>query len=577
MPEDRKGIYLPNGDFMPFRMESLTTEIATRRNAGATLADMGQWLDQLPDPDPILRKRGDDARILAELYTDDQVTMATLARKNRVLNAPEYGYRPGGPDGEPVTPEAQNVYDRLSQDLERVSLRPLISSILDAPFYGMTPLELMWASGPDGWWHLLDIVAKPYHWFAFDTDNRPYFRGEAGWAAITPEPLPVGKYVIVTHHATYDNPYGLRLLSRCLWPVAFKRGGLQFYAKFVERHGMPWVVGKAPKGAGPQDKKAMAADMARMVRDCVAVIPAGADATLLVPGSTQDMLHERFISRQDKSISKLLMGQTLTAEMDGRNNSQAAATTHEDVAEGLAEADKAMVADAFNEIAWLYARVNAGQGVFSPVFTYEEPEDLKERAALDELLYKMEVRFTAEHFQENYNLKPSEFTMQADQSAAPGEVRDPALPGAGLGGSAGGTAPRSEEAPPAFAAAPGAVAVGPRSGLTDSDSRDKGSRAPAYLAEEAQKRLDEALKRIMPEALKASGKFISKLEKAVKEAESPDQLELALVDLLAPSVAPSEMEDLLARVMTAAAGFGAAAVRAEAESGSRFYNIKDFK
>jgi phage gp29-like protein len=522
---DVKGIYLPNGDFMPFRMESLTTEIATRQNAGATLADMGQWLDRLPDPDPILRKRGDDARILAELYADDQVTMATLARKNRVLNAPEYGFRPGGPDGEPVTPEAQNVYDRLSQDLERVSLRPLISSILDAPFYGMTPLELMWKPGPDGWWHLIDIVARPYHWFAFDTNNRPFFRGEAGWAATTPEPLPVGKYVIVTHHATYDNPYGLRLLSRCLWPVAFKRGGLQFYAKFVERHGLPWVIGKAPKGANPQDKRDIAAGMARMVRDCVAVIPAGSDVTFMVPGSTQDMLHERFIARQDKSISKLLMGQTLTAEMEGRNNSQAAATTHEDVAEGLAEADKAMVADAFNEIAWLYTQVNAGQGVFSPVFTYEEPEDLKERAALDELLYKMEVRFTAEHFQENYNLKPSEFTMQAapDQSGAPGEI------------------------PPAFAAA-----------------RGKTTHA-AYLAEEAQKRLDAAIKKIMPEALKASGKFINKLEKAVKEAESPDQLELALVDLLAPSVAPSEMEDLLARVMTAAAGFGAAAVRAEAE------------
>jgi hypothetical protein len=129
-----RGIYLPDGTFQPFSMESFTTEIATRQNAGATLADMGQWLDQLPDPDPILRKRGDDARILAELYTDDQVTTATLARKNRVLNAPQYGFRPGGPDGEPVTPEARNVYDRLAQDLERVSLRPLISSILDAPF-----------------------------------------------------------------------------------------------------------------------------------------------------------------------------------------------------------------------------------------------------------------------------------------------------------------------------------------------------------------------------------------------------------------------------------------------------------
>jgi phage gp29-like protein len=525
MSEEVKGLYMPDGSFVPFNYADLTSEIATRRNAGAALSDLGMWLDQLPDPDPILRKRGDDARILAELYTDDQVTTATLSRKNRVLSAPQYGFRPGGPDGEPVTPEAQNVYDRLSQDMERVSLRPLISSILDAPFYGMTPLELMWKPGPDGWWHLMDIIARPYHWFAFDTGNRPYFRGEAGWAATTPEPLPAGKFIVVTHHATYDNPYGLRLLSRCLWPVAFKRGGLQFYAKFVEKYGMPWAVGKAAKGAGPQDKRAMAADMARMVRDCVAVIPSGAEVEFLTAGSTQDMLHERFLARQDKAISKLLMGQTLTVEMEGRNNSQAAATTHEDVAEGLAEADKAMVTDAFNEVAWLYTQANAGRGVFAPVFTYEEPEDLQERAELDERLCKMGVRFTAEHFQENYNLKPSEFTMQADQpAAAPGDI------------------------PPAFAAA-----------------RGKESRTPAYLAEKAQERLDAAIKKIMPEALTASGKFISKLENAVRNAQSPDELELMLADLLAPHATPSELESLLARTMTAAAGLGALAVRAEAE------------
>jgi hypothetical protein len=32
MPDNTtKGIYLPNGEFHPFSMESLTTEIATRR------------------------------------------------------------------------------------------------------------------------------------------------------------------------------------------------------------------------------------------------------------------------------------------------------------------------------------------------------------------------------------------------------------------------------------------------------------------------------------------------------------------------------------------------------------------
>lgn len=86
----------------------------------------------------------------------------------------------------------------------------------------------------------MDIVARPSHWFSFDNENNPAFVGVYGGASAEPVPLPAGKFVFVQHHASYDNPYGLRLLSRCLWPVAFKRGGLSFYAKFVEQYGMPW-------------------------------------------------------------------------------------------------------------------------------------------------------------------------------------------------------------------------------------------------------------------------------------------------------------------------------------------------
>ncbi|CAK7024650.1 MAG: hypothetical protein DELT_02530 [Desulfovibrio sp.] len=521
MPDKEHVLYLPNGDEHRFDVEALTSEIATRQNAGASLSDLGLWLSQLPDPDPVLRKRGEDAAVLAELSADDQVTTAMLSRKNRVLNSPHFGFRPGAPDGETASPEAQLVYDRFAQDLERSNLRSIISGILDAPFYGMTPLELLWEFG-DGWWHLKDIVPRPYHWFAYNNENKPIFRGEQGFACVDPLPLPPAKFVIATHHGTYDNPYGLRLLSRCLWPVAFKRGGLQFYAKFVERHGMPWVVGNAPAKATAEEKRKMAVDLARMVRDCVAALSAGSDVKLIAPTGGQDMTHERFISRQDKAISKLLMGQTLTVEMEGRNNSQAAATTHEQVAEGLADSDKAMVVDAFNEIAWAYTQLNAGPGVFSPLASYEEPEDLVARAELDKKLYEMGVEFTAEHFADNYNLKATEFKMRA---------------------------PVQSGYPFMFAAPKGTETKAPAS--------------PAALPLEAQKRLDAAISELLPEAVKASDAFVTQIENAVKSATSFDQLQLELAKLLAPRATPSELEKLLSATMTAAAGFGAAAVQAE--------------
>ena len=233
-----KGLYSADGTFTPFSVMDLSTELATRQNAGVTFSELEGWLNTLPDPDPVLRKRGDDSAILDELSADDQVTTAMLSRKNRVLNCPHFSFRAGAPEGEEPTPQAQELYRRFMADLEHMNLRSIISGMLDAPFFGFTPLELIWRLDGD-WWHLLDIVPRPQRWFRFDNDNKPTFVGVYGGLAAQPIPLPAGKFVFVTHHATYDNPYGLRLLSRCLWPVAFKRGGVQFYARFVERHGMP--------------------------------------------------------------------------------------------------------------------------------------------------------------------------------------------------------------------------------------------------------------------------------------------------------------------------------------------------
>lgn len=507
-----KGLYNADGTFTPFSVMDLSTELATRQNAGVTFSELEGWLNTLPDPDPVLRKRGDDAAILDELSADDQVTTAMLSRKNRVLNCPHFSFRAGAPEGEEPTPQAQELYRRFMADLEHMNLRSIISGMLDAPFFGFTPLELIWRLDGD-WWHLLDIVPRPQRWFRFDTTNQPTFVGVYGGLAAQPIPLPAGKFVFVTHHATYDNPYGLRLLSRCLWPVAFKRGGVQFFARFVERHGMPWVVAEAPAEAEKLEKRDMALGLSRMVQDAVAVIPHGANVTLESPGQSQASIHEAFLSRQDRAISKVLMGQTLTIETDGKN-SLAATEAHKDVADDLADADKAMVVDAWNEIAWLFAQVNAGPDVLAPVAAYEEPEDLGKQADLDKKLSEIGVEFLEEHFTEKYGLKPGEFRVRASGDSA-------------------------------------AVANFAARGET------------TLLAEKAQANLDAAIKKMLPQALKASGKFVSQVENAIRKARDLDGLQDALVELLAPAMEPNELEAFLARAMTAAAGYGAVAAYGE--------------
>lgn len=514
------GLFMPDGTFQPFSSVELSTELATRQNAGVCFGELEGWLSTLPDPDPVLRRRGDDARVLQELSADDQVTTAMLSRKNRVLNCPHLTFRAGAPEGGTPSPEAEELHRRFMQDLERTNLRTVISGMLDAPFYGFTPLELIWRFDGD-WWHIVDIVQKPYHWFRFDSRNQPVFVGEYGLFCADPRPLPAGKFVLVTHHATYDNPYGLRLLSRCLWPVSFKRGGLSFYARFVERHGMPWVVGEAPARATALEKQDMARGLSRMVQDAVAVIPYGANVKLEGTGQTQGQLHEQFLARQDRAISKVLMGQTLTVEMEGKN-SQAAAQTHADVANDLADADKAMVTDAWNEITWLYAQVNAGPGVFAPLAEYDDPEDLNVQADLGRKIREMGAKFTREYFTGRFGLKPEEFTLEDETS--------------------------------------------PPEGATAADMNFSApSGGEKTTAEKAQNNLDEAIVKMLPGAFKASAEFVTQIENEIRSAQSYEDLEEGLAALLSSVMAPDVLESFLARAMTMAAGHGAASVQTEAE------------
>jgi phage gp29-like protein len=528
MPDDSgpRGLYRPDGSFQPFDAESLTSELATRQTAGEIFSFAAGGLGLLPDPDPVLRARGDDAAVLADLAADDQVTTGMLNRQNRVLNRRDYAFAAGADGKDEADGPARALCERLLRDGENWTYTDILAGALEAPFYGYTPLELIWRP-EGGWWRLADIIARPPEWFGFDEDSRPVWRGASGYA---PAPLPPGKFVFIRHFPSYKNPYGLRLLARCLWPVAFKKGGIQFYVNFVEKYGQPWTIGTAPAKASRQEKRDMADDLARMVQDAVAVIPAGAKVELVAPQGQQGAVHETFLRRWDAAISKVLQGQTLTTELDGKG-SYAAANTHMEVADDLADADRRLVESGFNEIAWIYGKINA-PAARCPIFKYAEKKDLKQQAELDGTLTgKLGVRFTPAHMERVYGLEPEEFYM-AEPPVSENTV-------AGQGAYS-----------PGFAEAP-------------APKKAKSGKRP--LAAKAQVKLEEAIGAMLPEALKANDKFLAKLEEAVENANSFDELELALAGLLSPSFTPGAFESLLARAMTAAAGFGATAVHGESE------------
>jgi phage gp29-like protein len=472
------GLWINDHEFLEFAAsgnQALFGELAVRDPA------LSGFLGVLPDPDPVLRKSGEDVRVLADLSADWKVTSSIQGRKLKTLNKRDYRFEPGHAQGAEPTPEAKRLCDELVADLERVNLANVFSGVLDAPYFGYTPLEIMWTEGI----RLRDLVAKPWHWFAFDDANRLCWRGENG---VTVMPVPQFKFVLAQHFPTYDNPYGLRLLSRCLFPVAFKRGGIEFLMRFAEKFGMPWIVGEARPGAQDPEMRTMSQQLSGMIRDAVAVVPAGAKVTVHEMAGKASELHPAIIDLFDGAIAQVLQGQTLTQQI-GKNGSYAASQTHYNVLEDFAAADQVLVETAMTDLAWVYGQVRA-PGVLTPVFTFVTPEDKAALGRQAKDMYGVGARFTATYFERRFGLAPDEFTVAAE---------------------AGQGQPDTDAGAPAFAA-PAAPT------------------APATRFTAAQQAVENLVARSLPAGKVALEGVAAAILELVAAAETPEDLELLLAE-----------------------------------------------
>lgn len=397
--------------------EKLVSEIAVRSR---TIDWMGFYA-YLPDPDPVLEKLGQTLPVYRQLLSDAHVWSCCLSRKAGTLNQ-EWEILEGSEGSRRANKAA---YELIEKCMARMDVRQIVSEMLDAPFYGMSPIEVMWKYMDGGW--LPDRVeGKPPEWFVFSMENELRFLSRENM--INGEELPPMKFLLARHHATYQNPYGERVLSRCFWPIVFKKGGFKFWAVFTEKYGMPWLVGKVPRATNETERAALLTRLVSMVQDAVAVINDDESVEINEAGDKRGSadIYEKLISASNREISKAVLGQTLSTELD-KGGSYAATEGHLEVREDIVEMDKNMVKSSFNTLFKWITDLNLS-GAIAPEFGFYEEEDIQEDLAeRDKALTDQGVRFTPEYYQRSYNLEETDFTLGEPRIAGiPGQSFDPA-------------------------------------------------------------------------------------------------------------------------------------------------------
>lgn len=379
---------------------SLSEELATRKRS----IDYYGLLLYLPNPDPVLKKLGKDIFAYKELLGDARISGCVGSRKAGVLSL-EWDIDRG---------KAKSRQAKLIIDLfKNLDVHQIISEALDAVLYGYAVLEIVWEkTGP----YILPakIQAKPQRWFVFDPEGNLRLRTIDN--PIEGEPLPEYKFLLVQYNATYENPYGEPTLSKCFWPVTFKRGGLKFWVMFSEKYGMPYLIGKHPRGTSKEETERLADILEQMVQDAVAVIPDDSSVEIMEAGgkSASSAVYRELLEYCDQEITIALLGQNLTTEVKG--GSYAATQSHMQVRKDLIDRDKKLIEGTFNRlIKWIY-ELNFADGEM-PQFTMYEEEDVdKDLAERDEklgnVLQLSGLKLSKQYFQKAYGLEEEDFEEQ---------------------------------------------------------------------------------------------------------------------------------------------------------------------
>lgn len=367
---------------------ALHQQIATRQTSASTW----HYADWLPNPDPILKTQGRDISVYRDLLSDAHVGGCVRRRKAAVL-----GMERGFDRMKAKTRHAK----ALEAIFEQLPLQRIITEILDATLYGYQPLEVLWGKA-NGLIVPLDVVGKSAEWFHFDGDNQLRFRSKTHPS--DGELLPPYKFLLPRQDPSHANPYGLPDLSRVFWPATFKRGGLRFWINFTEKYGIPWAIGKLPRGSSQTDTNHLLNMLADMVQDGVAVIPDDGSVELKGAGSTSDnaSAFKELLMYCKGEISTALLGSNLASEASSTN---ASATAGQDVTHEIRDNDSRLVADTLNQLVRWVCELNWGE-VDAPLYSLWEQEQVDLiQADRDTKLYAAGARFSNQYFENAYSLQ----------------------------------------------------------------------------------------------------------------------------------------------------------------------------
>lgn len=383
-------------------------QIATIENAQEFF---GLWKKYLPNPDIVLKKSGKKYDILEELLTDTKVASSFGSRKAATKS------RKWDLVGETVDKTKMEI---CKSAIRKLNVSDMADSVLACLHYGFKVFEVIMDVDPEFTHEGLTIefvmpkiYDDPSRWFSFNPNGDVQFKSKSDYLG---QPLPPQQFIVIQHQPTYDNPYGIALGSLCLYPVTFKRGGVELSLTFMENCAVPFADLAYPSEWHADQIDEAVAEIAKRRRDGVLAHVIGSTVNVVKPdGSGQSTLFEWFKASNDADIADVYLMQSNTTSSTN-TGSFARDKVGKEMTEEASESDESLVEKFVNRVIDLIYIYNFDPKEQRPRFEYLEDEDIKlTLAQRDSELRKQGVKFTEQYYITNYKLKPGDIEISEEK------------------------------------------------------------------------------------------------------------------------------------------------------------------
>ena len=253
------------------------------------------------------------------------------------------------------------------------NLENLLMDMMDAVGHGFSAIEIEWKL-ENGKYIPHNFIPRPQSWFKLDKNDNLLLKTPNNPMG---EPLRPFGWVVHSHKSRSVQLARMGLFRTLAWLYMFKHYSVRDFAEFLELYGMPIRIGKYGAGATNEEKRTLLRALAQIGHNAAGIMPDSMAIELHNAANTgAGSANNPFLQMVDwceKSIARLILGQTLTSGADGKSSTNALGNVHNEVRRDLLVSDAKQVAQTITQqIILPYLQINVDPNIALHRVTYFE-------------------------------------------------------------------------------------------------------------------------------------------------------------------------------------------------------------